>query len=159
MELSGKRIIVTGCASGMGAATVRAYVNAAAQGGRGRGRHQFRIHLRPAGRAGGRRLFRVQGRGACLDSHGGRNLGADGVRVNAVLPAIRTPMFQASWDRATDEGRTEKFWRNSHSIALGQDYGDPDRDLGPVMVFLASDAPRFVTGQLIAVDGGQGNVR
>jgi 3-oxoacyl-[acyl-carrier protein] reductase len=85
--------------------------------------------------------------------------GADNVRVNAVLPAIRTPMFQASWDRATDEERTEKFWRNIHSIALGQDYGDPDRDLGPVMVFLASDASRFITGQLIPVDGGQGNVR
>ena len=65
-------------------------------------------------------------------------------------------MFQASWDQATDEERTEKFWRNIHSIALGQEYGDPDRDLGPVMVFLASDASRFITGQLIPVDGGQG---
>ncbi|SVD14523.1 uncharacterized protein METZ01_LOCUS367377, partial [marine metagenome] len=31
MELIDKRIIVTGCASGMGAATVRAYVKAGAQ--------------------------------------------------------------------------------------------------------------------------------
>ena len=31
MELVEKRIIVTGCASGMGAATVRAYVKAGAQ--------------------------------------------------------------------------------------------------------------------------------
>ena len=31
MDLTGKRIIVTGCASGMGAATVRAYVKAGAQ--------------------------------------------------------------------------------------------------------------------------------
>ena len=30
MELDGKRIIITGCANGMGAATVRAYVKAGA---------------------------------------------------------------------------------------------------------------------------------
>ena len=31
MELEGKRIVVTGCGRGMGAATVRAYVNAGAR--------------------------------------------------------------------------------------------------------------------------------
>lgn len=155
VELSGKRVIVTGCASGMGAATVRAYVSAGAQ-------------------VVGMDIADDAGRAVCADaaaysaSKGAVHAwtrtaagawGSDGVRVNAVLPAIRTPMFQASWDRATDEERTEKFWRNIHSIALGQEYGDPDRDLGPVMVFLASDASRFITGQLIPVDGGQGNVR
>jgi 3-oxoacyl-[acyl-carrier protein] reductase len=33
-------------------------------------------------------------------------------------------------------------------------YGSPDRDIAPVMVFLASDAPRFMTGQAFSVDGG-----
>lgn len=84
--------------------------------------------------------------------------GVDNVRVNAVLPAIKTPMHTAAWEKATEQERVEKHWRNMHSISLGQDYGDPDRDLGPVMVFLASDASRFITGQLIPVDGGQGNV-
>lgn len=85
--------------------------------------------------------------------------GQDKVRVNAVLPAMKTPMFQASWDASTEDEKTEKFWRNMHPIALGQEYGDPDEDLGPVMVFLASDASRFITGQLLPVDGGQGHVR
>jgi NAD(P)-dependent dehydrogenase (short-subunit alcohol dehydrogenase family) len=32
--------------------------------------------------------------------------------------------------------------------------GDPETDLGPVVVFLASDAGHFVTGATICVDGG-----
>jgi NAD(P)-dependent dehydrogenase (short-subunit alcohol dehydrogenase family) len=41
-----------------------------------------------------------------------------------------------------------------HVIPLGGKLGDPDRDAAPVMVFLASDASRFITGQAIPVDGG-----
>ncbi len=33
--------------------------------------------------------------------------------------------------------------------------GDPETDIGPVVVFLASEMSRFVTGELINVDGGQ----
>ncbi len=33
--------------------------------------------------------------------------------------------------------------------------GDPEKDIGPVVVFLASDMSRFVTGEMINVDGGQ----
>jgi len=40
------------------------------------------------------------------------------------------------------------------AIPLGGRLGDAERDLGPVMVFLASDMSRFITGQAIAVDGG-----
>lgn len=42
---------------------------------------------------------------------------------------------------------------------MGRKYGDPDADLGPVMVFFASEGSRFSTGQLIPVDGGQAAVR
>ena len=68
-------------------------------------------------------------------------------------------MFLAAKEGISEEQLTEKYWRNEQSIALGQEYGDPDWDLGPVIVFLASDASRFISGQLIPVDGGQGNVR
>ena len=32
--------------------------------------------------------------------------------------------------------------------------GDPEEDIAPVAVFLASEMSRFVTGELINVDGG-----
>ena len=85
--------------------------------------------------------------------------GSDNIRVNAVLPAIRTPMFDETYASFTKEEKTTAYWRNFQSIAMGGAYGDPDQDLSPVMVFLASDSSRFISGQLIPVDGGQSNVR
>lgn len=85
--------------------------------------------------------------------------GAEGVRVNAILPAIATPMYDEAIARLTPEQAEAHRWQNEESIAMGKKYGDPDRDLAPVMVFFASEASRFITGQLIPVDGGQTNVR
>ena len=81
--------------------------------------------------------------------------GKDNIRVNAILPAMATPMYYAARERSTEEENIASHWRNSVPISLGQEYGDPDRDLAPVMVFFASDSSRFITGQLIPVDGGQ----
>ena len=83
--------------------------------------------------------------------------GKDNIRVNAILPAMATPMYYAAAarERSTEEENIASHWRNSVPISLGQEYGDPDRDLAPVMVFFASDSSRFITGQLIPVDGGQ----
>jgi NAD(P)-dependent dehydrogenase (short-subunit alcohol dehydrogenase family) len=40
------------------------------------------------------------------------------------------------------------------TIPLGGALGDPVDDPGPTLVFLCSEGSRFITGQLIAVDGG-----
>ena len=85
--------------------------------------------------------------------------GVDNIRVNAILPAIATPMYLEAQQRYGKADTEASYWRNHQTIAMGGKYGDPDTDLGPVMVFFASDASRFITGQLIPVDGGQTSVR
>jgi NAD(P)-dependent dehydrogenase (short-subunit alcohol dehydrogenase family) len=85
--------------------------------------------------------------------------GADKVRVNAILPAIATPMYNEALARLNKDQLTAHHWQNLSTIALGNEYGDPDRDFAPVMIFFASDSSRFITGQLIPVDGGQASVR
>jgi NAD(P)-dependent dehydrogenase (short-subunit alcohol dehydrogenase family) len=44
-------------------------------------------------------------------------------------------------------------------IPLGGKLGDPDTDIAPVLVFLASDASKFITAQILSVDGGIGPTR
>ena len=87
------------------------------------------------------------------------DFGEAGVRVNAILPAIATPMYDEALSGMTPDQAEAHRWMNEESIAMGRKYGDADRDLAPVMVFLASEGARFITGQLIPVDGGQASVR
>lgn len=47
----------------------------------------------------------------------------------------------------------------AQAIRFGGKPGDPDRDLAPVLLFLASHASRFITGQIIAVNGGTSYMR
>jgi NAD(P)-dependent dehydrogenase (short-subunit alcohol dehydrogenase family) len=77
-----------------------------------------------------------------------------GITLNSVAPAIWTPMYEAWRARMTEAGRKMHDVAMSQVVLLGGRLGDPDRDMAPVMVFLASDAPRFMTGQCFPVDGG-----
>ena len=80
--------------------------------------------------------------------------GSENITVNAVAPAMDT--------RGADRLRTflcpdaEPFLEGQlqASIPLGGKLGSPASDLGPVLVFLAGDGAHFITGQLLAVDGG-----
>lgn len=73
--------------------------------------------------------------------------GAQGVRVNAVAPALtRTPMVEGMVDDPELVAKAED------RIPMGR-IAEPD-DIAPAVLFLASDAARYVTGVVLPVDGG-----
>ncbi|MFC9427046.1 SDR family NAD(P)-dependent oxidoreductase [Streptomyces sp. NPDC056987] len=88
-----------------------------------------------------------------------REWGPDGIRVNAVLPYVNTPMFDKYRGSLGPEELAAYDAEIAKSIPLGGKFGDADADLAPVLVFLASDASHFITGQLLPVDGGLTSVR
>ena len=73
-------------------------------------------------------------------------LGARGIRVNAVGPG----MIQTEGTRANYEG--DRGAQRARAVPLGRT-GWPE-DIADVVGFLASDDARYVTGQVLYVDGG-----
>ncbi len=71
--------------------------------------------------------------------------GADNIRVNTICPWARTDY----WDGLDDQQRAARLRRNPL-----RRIGEPEADVGGVVVFLAGDAGAYVTGQTIHVDGG-----
>lgn len=78
-------------------------------------------------------------------------LGPSGVTVNAVSPGwVDTAFNDSFWDFQGDP--SEALAKLVSSIPLGYQ-ASPDDVVGTVL-FLASDASRYITGQSIVVDGG-----
>lgn len=68
------------------------------------------------------------------------------ITANAIAPGAATPMTETI---RTDDRFKEKYLER---IPLGR-WADPE-EIAPVFVFFASDASAYVTGQVLAADGG-----
>ncbi len=75
-----------------------------------------------------------------------KELARYGITVNAIAPGAATPMTETI---RTDDRFREKYLER---IPLGR-WAEPD-EIAPVFVFFASDAASYVTGQVLAADGG-----
>jgi 3-oxoacyl-[acyl-carrier protein] reductase len=84
-------------------------------------------------------------------------LGPRGIRVNAIAPGfIDTPMVARNWTRPDgsidDAARESMLALRAHQSPLGVT-GVPT-DITYAMLYLAADASRFVTGQVLRPNGG-----
>ena len=77
-----------------------------------------------------------------------REWGREGIVVNAIAPGAASKRGQESAAQQTEAYRQ---FIADHPIGR---QGDPEDDIAPVVLFLCSDASRYLTGQTLMVDGG-----
>ena len=70
------------------------------------------------------------------------------INVNVVLPLVMTDKL-AQWGQENPE----MFKKNLDAIPLGR-YGDAQKDIGKVCVFLASYDAKYITGDTLFIQGG-----
>jgi NAD(P)-dependent dehydrogenase (short-subunit alcohol dehydrogenase family) len=76
--------------------------------------------------------------------------GKDGIRVNNISPSALTDTIQEKLSPEFTQWAIDALSAN----AAGRP-GDPLTDIAPLVVFLASDESRWISGQNINVDGGE----
>jgi 3-oxoacyl-[acyl-carrier protein] reductase len=90
----------------------------------------------------------VKGAQRALAKSLAKEWGPDGITVNCIAPVAESPALATAFeaDRALRDAVASR-------TALRR-IGDPERDIGPVAVWLAGDGASYVTGQTIVCDGG-----
>ena len=75
------------------------------------------------------------------------------IRVNAIAPgAVRTRLLEALFLHLPKE-QMEAEIQKMGNATLVKRVGMPD-DMAGAMIFLASDAASYITGEVITIDGG-----
>lgn len=72
------------------------------------------------------------------------------INVNVVLPLVMTDKL-AQWGQENPE----MFEKNLKAIPLGR-YGDAEKDIGKVCIFLSSYDAKYITGDTLFIQGGSG---
>ena len=116
-----------------------------------------------AGRMG---EFREGVYGACkagviaLSKSLAREVGRHGIRLNVVCPGMTIPESDedinplSMWSQEMNKAfSTPEMQARIAKVYPLRRVGHPD-DVAPAVVFLASDAARFITGQTLSVSGG-----
>ncbi|MGB3700480.1 MAG: SDR family NAD(P)-dependent oxidoreductase [Anaerolineales bacterium] len=83
-----------------------------------------------------------------LTREAARELAADNIRVNAVCPGVIATEMTA--DLRQDEAMVARWLEDIPQHRLGH-----PQDVAGIVMFLCSDAARYITGQAINVDGGK----
>ena len=139
-----KIAIVTGAASGIGFQATKLLLD------RGWRVAAFDIKIdgvraKVGGVAGGPAYVASKGAIIGITRSLAKSLGPNGVRVNAVSPGVVETPMTSSWSQ-TIKNRAKEL------TPLGR-LAQPD-DVAAVACFLASDDARFVTGEIVEVNGG-----
>lgn len=79
--------------------------------------------------------------------------GEYGVNVNIISPIAMTPGVEA-WSKE----HPETFEAIVSKVPMKR-WGDPEKDIGPIAVFLASEDSNYMTGQTLMADGGSIQIR
>ena len=84
--------------------------------------------------------------------------GAQGIRVNTVLPGgVKTPLWRTMefWqDLLREHGSEEKVWEALGAATPLRRFAEPE-EIAQAILYLASDAAKFVTGAELVIDGGR----
>jgi NAD(P)-dependent dehydrogenase (short-subunit alcohol dehydrogenase family) len=85
--------------------------------------------------------------------------GTHNITVNSVVPMMWTPMYDEHRANLSADELVAHDAMMAGIVSIGGKLGDPARDLAPVLVFMLGEGARFITGQLISVNGGAINTR